>query len=104
MSAPQKLRIAFMGTPDFAVLTLRALKEAGHDIVAVYTQPPKPAGRGHNLQKLQVHLAAEVMGVETRTPKTLRDAEEQKYFTGLGLDIAVVVAYGLILPQAVLDA
>jgi len=93
-----------MGSPDFAVAALRALAEAGHDIAAVYTQPPKPAGRGQKIQKSLVHEAAEEMGFTVRTPKTFRDAEEQKFFAGLGLDAAVVVAYGLILPQAVLDA
>lgn len=99
-----KLRLAFMGTPEFSVATLRALKEAGHDIVAVYTQPPKPAGRGKQVQKSAVYRAAEDMGLILRTPKTLRDTEEQKFFAGLKLDLAVVVAYGLILPQPVLDA
>ncbi len=98
------LRLAFMGTPDFAVLALRALADAGHKVVAVYSQPPKPAGRGQQIQKSPVHLAAESMGVEIRTPKTLRDESEQKHIAGLKLDAIVVVAYGLILPQAVLDA
>jgi len=98
------LRLAFMGTPEFAVPALRALKEAGHDIRCVYTQPPKPAGRGKQIQKSSVQRAAEDMGFIVRTPKTLRDAEEQKFFAGLKLDIAVVVAYGLILPQPVLEA
>lgn len=98
------LRIAFMGTPDFAVTALRALHAAGHDIAAVYCQPPKPAGRGHQLQKTPVHRAAEEMGLNVHTPKTLRNAEEQEKFRALKLDVAVVAAYGLILPQAILDA
>jgi methionyl-tRNA formyltransferase len=104
MMGSQKLRLAFMGTPDFSVLTLRALGDAGHDIAAVYTQPPKPVGRGYAVHKSPVHIAAEEMALTVRTPKTLRDTEEQKFFALLDLDIAVVVAYGLILPQAVLDA
>ncbi|HEU0117950.1 MAG TPA: methionyl-tRNA formyltransferase [Alphaproteobacteria bacterium] len=99
-----KLRIAFMGTPDFAVPGLRALKDAGHDIVAVYSQPPKPAGRGQQIQKSPMHRAGEEMGIPVHTPKSLRNAEEQKIFTDLKLDIAVVAAYGLILPKAILDA
>ncbi|MDD3371300.1 MAG: methionyl-tRNA formyltransferase [Alphaproteobacteria bacterium] len=98
------LRIAFMGTPDFSVAALRALREAGHDIVAVYCQPPKPVGRGHQIRKTPVHLAAEEMGIEVRTPKTLRDPEEQEKFRALRLDVAVVAAYGLILPKAILEA
>ncbi|MDE1900907.1 MAG: methionyl-tRNA formyltransferase [Alphaproteobacteria bacterium] len=98
------LRIAFMGTPDFAVTALRALHAAGHDIAAVYCQPPKPAGRGHQLQKTPVHRAAEEMGLNVHTPRTLRNAEEQEKFRALKLDVAVVAAYGLILPQAILDA
>lgn len=93
-----------MGTPDFAVVALRALHAAGHDIVAVYCQPPKPAGRGHQLQKTPVHLAAEALGLPVRHPKSLRNAEEQTAFAALKLDVAVVAAYGLILPQAILDA
>lgn len=99
-----KLRLAFMGTPDFSVPVLRALVDAGHQVVVVYSQPPKPAGRGHQVQKSPVHLAAEEMGIEVRTPKTLRGAEEHKKLADDKLDAAVVVAYGLILPQAVLDA
>ena len=99
----KKLRIAFMGTPDFAVAALRALIAAGHDVVAVYAQPPKPAGRGHQVQKTPVHIAAEESGIAVFTPKTLRDAAEQQKFAALNLDVAVVAAYGLILPRAVLD-
>ena len=104
MTPPAPLRIAFMGTPDFAVTALEALHQAGHTIVAVYCQPPKPAGRGQQIQKTPVHLAAEALGIEVRTPKTLRDPAEQKKFAALALDVAVVAAYGLILPQAILSA
>lgn len=104
MPAFTPLRLAFMGTPDFAAPVLRALAEQGHQVVAVYSQPPRPAGRGHQLQKSPVHQAAEQMGIEVRTPRTLRDAAEQHAFAALNLDAAVVVAYGLILPQPVLDA
>lgn len=99
-----KLRIAFMGTPDFAVPALRALIKAGHDIAAVYSQPPKPAGRGQHMRKTPVHQVAEEMGIDVHTPKTLRDENEQKIFSALKLDLAVVVAYGLILPQPILNA
>ena len=99
------LSITFMGTPDFSVPTLRALHEAGHDIRAVYTQPPRPAGRrGLELTPSPVHRAAEQLGIEVRHPKSLKGADEQEAFAALGADVAVVVAYGLLLPQAVLDA
>jgi len=104
MALVSKLRIIFMGTPDFSVPALIALKAAGHEIIAVYCQPPKPAGRGRQVQKSAVQRAAEEMGLALRTPKTLRDADEQTYFKALAGDIAVVVAYGLILPKPVLDA
>jgi methionyl-tRNA formyltransferase len=98
------MRIIFMGTPDFAVPTLRALHAAGHEVVAAYTQPPRPAGRGKKLQPSPVQKAAEELGIEVRSPKSLKSAEEQSAFAALGADVAVVAAYGLILPQAVLDA
>ncbi len=104
MNASTPLRLAFMGTPDFAVTALRALHAAGHKIVAVYCQPPKPAGRGHKVQKTPTHVAAEELGIDVRTPKTLRDPVEQEKFAALDLDVAVVAAYGLILPKAILDA
>ncbi|MGE3623689.1 MAG: methionyl-tRNA formyltransferase [Bdellovibrionales bacterium] len=104
MTPASKLRLAFMGTPDFAVLTLLALRDAGHDIAAVYSQPPRAAGRGQKIQKSPVHAAAEDMGILVRTPRSLRDTDEQKFFGGLDLDCMVVVAYGLILPPAILDA
>jgi len=98
------MRIAFMGTPDFAVPTLDALAEAGHDIAAVYTQPPRRAGRGKALSPSPVQRQAEELGLEVRAPLTLRDSVEQAAFAALDLDIAVVAAYGLILPQPILDA
>ena len=98
------MRIIFMGTPDFAVPTLRALHAAGHEVVAVYSQPPAPSGRGKKLQPSPVHRVAEELGILVRTPKSLRKPEPQAEFAALGADIAVVAAYGLILPQAVLDA
>jgi methionyl-tRNA formyltransferase len=98
------MRLAFMGTPDFAVPTLDALVAAGHDIAAVYTQPPRPAGRGKAPQPGAVQRRAEALGLAVRHPVSLRDPDAQAEFAGLGLDAAVVAAYGLILPQAVLDA
>jgi methionyl-tRNA formyltransferase len=98
------MRIAFMGTPDFAVPTLDALVEAGHEVAAVYTQPPRRAGRGKALTPTPVARRAEALGIDTRWPLTLRDGAEQAAFAALDLDAAVVAAYGLILPQPVLDA
>ncbi|NWH08152.1 MAG: methionyl-tRNA formyltransferase [Alphaproteobacteria bacterium] len=98
------MRIAFMGTPEFSVACLRALKQAGHDIVCVYTRAPRPAGRGQALQKTPVHEAAEREGIEVRTPRSLKSEDEQSLFAGLNLDLAVVVAYGLILPRPILEA
>lgn len=100
----QKLRIAFMGSPEFAVSVVAALKEAGHDLVCVYSQPPRPAGRGKKLRPTPVHQWADAQGIEVRTPKSLKGEAAQAEFAALNLDAAVVVAYGLILPQAVLDA
>ncbi|AHE53832.1 methionyl-tRNA formyltransferase [Sphingomonas sanxanigenens] len=97
------MRIAFMGTPDFAVPTLDALLAAGHDIAAVYSQPPRRAGRGKALSPTPVHRRAEALGIAVRTPLTLRDPDTQAAFAALDLDVAVVAAYGLILPRAVLD-
>jgi methionyl-tRNA formyltransferase len=97
------MRIIFMGTPPFAVTALRALVAAGHDIVAVYTRAPQPAKRGKSLQKSAVQLEAEALGLPVRTPLTLRDAAAQSEFAAWGADVAVVAAYGLLLPQAVLD-
>lgn len=98
------MRLAFMGTPDFAVPTLDALLAAGHEVVAVYTQPPRPAGRGKGLSPSPVQGRAEVAGIEVRTPVTLRDAEAQAAFAALDLDAAVIAAYGLILPVPILEA
>ena len=98
------MRIVFMGTPDFAVPALDALVEAGHDIAAVYCQPPRPAGRGKKDRPTPVHARAEELGLEVRYPKSLKGEAEQQELAPLNADIGVVVAYGLILPQAVLDA
>ncbi|MFD0859133.1 methionyl-tRNA formyltransferase [Roseovarius aquimarinus] len=98
------MRIVFMGTPDFSVPVLEALVDAGHEIAAVYCQPPRPAGRGKKDRPTPVHARAEELGLEVRHPVSLKGAEEQADFAALGADVAVVVAYGLILPQAVLDA
>ncbi|MDF2763329.1 MAG: fmt [Rhodospirillales bacterium] len=99
-----RLRLAFMGTPDFAVPSLAALIAAGHEIAAVYTQPPRPAGRGHRERPSPVATLAIERGIETRWPTSLRDAEAQRAFAELGLDAAVVVAYGLLLPKPILQA
>jgi methionyl-tRNA formyltransferase len=99
------LRIIFMGTPDFAVPTLRAVVEAGHVVAAVYTQPPRPAGRrGLELTPSPVQLQAESLGLAVRTPISLRSESEQAAFRALKADVAVVVAYGLLLPKAILEA
>jgi methionyl-tRNA formyltransferase len=98
------MRIIFMGTPDFAVPALQALLKAGHDIVAVYTQPPRPAGRGMDLRKSPVHAAAEEARLDVRVPESLKSEAEQTRFADLEADAAVVVAYGLILPKPILDA
>ncbi len=98
------MRIAFMGSPDFSVPTLRALVVAGHDVVAVYAQPPKPAGRGQALTPCPVHAAANALGLTVHTPKSLKDEGEQAAFAALNLDLAVVVAYGKILPLPILHA
>lgn len=93
-----------MGTPPFAVPALDALVAADHDVVAVYTRAPQPAGRGKTLAKSAVQVRAEALGIAVYTPPTLRDADAQAVFAGIGADIAIVAAYGLLLPQAVLDA
>lgn len=99
-----QLRLVFMGTPDFSVPALKALIDAGHDICAVYSQPPRKAGRGQKLKPSPVHAYAEAQGIEVRTPVSLKGEDEQKAFADLNADAAVVVAYGLILPKAILDA
>ena len=98
------MRIVFMGTPEFSVPALDALVARGHEIAAVYTQPPRPAGRGQKERPSPVHARAAELGIDVRHPKSLRDAEAQAEFAALGADVAVVVAYGLILPQPILDA
>ena len=105
MTTPNPLRIAFMGSPAFAVPALEALHRAGHEIVAVYSQPPRPSGRGFAVRPSPVHAAALALGLSVHTPARLRtDAAEHAAFAALDLDAAVVAAYGLILPQAMLDA
>ncbi|MEL0018697.1 MAG: methionyl-tRNA formyltransferase [Rickettsiales bacterium] len=99
-----RLKLAFMGTPDFAVPSLAALVAAGHEVAAVYTQPPRPAGRGQKERPSPVHAWAEARGLPVRTPASLRDPAAQAAFSALALDAAVVAAYGLILPKPVLDA
>ncbi len=99
------MRLAFMGSPAFAVPALHALYAAGHRIAAVYSQPPRPAGRGQSVQRCPVHVAAEALGLEVRSPVSLKgDLAVQEAFADLHLDAAVVAAYGLILPQAMLAA
>lgn len=97
------MKIVFMGTPDFSVPVLeRLIKE--HEVVCVYTRAPKEAGRGNKLMKTPVHLCAEKYGIEVRTPKTLKNESEQELFKALNADVAVVAAYGLLLPKAVIEA
>ncbi|MBO28517.1 MAG: methionyl-tRNA formyltransferase [Rhodobacteraceae bacterium] len=104
MSGQKQRRIVFMGTPEFSVPALDALHGAGHDIACVYTQPPRPAGRGKRPRPSPVHQRAEALGLTVRHPVSLKDAAAQAEFAALGADLAVVVAYGLILPAAILDA
>ncbi|WP_169567284.1 methionyl-tRNA formyltransferase [Sneathiella limimaris] len=98
------LRIAFMGTPDFSCTVLKALLETEHEIVCVYSQPPRKAGRGKSLRPTPVHQLAESNGIPVRTPVSLKSEEAQREFADLNLDVAIVVAYGLLLPKAILDA
>src|SRR5271155_1299289 len=98
------LRLAFLGTPDFAVPTLAALMDAGHEIACVYSQPPAPRGRGQALRPSPVQAFAEAHDLMVRTPTSMRDPDEIAAFQALNLDAAVVVAFGQILPAAVLDA
>src|SRR6185312_2907333 len=100
----QLLDLVFMGTPEFAATVLAGLIAAGHRVRAVYTQPPRPAGRGHRLQPSPVQAVAERHGLPVRCPTSLRNAEAQAEFAALGADAAVVAAYGLILPAPVLQA
>lgn len=99
-----RLALAFFGSAAFSVPTLAALFEAGHDVRAVYSQPPRAAGRGHQVTRSPVHVLADERGVPVRTPTSLKDDDEQRHFAGLTLDAAVVAAYGLILPRAILNA
>jgi methionyl-tRNA formyltransferase len=98
------MKLIFMGSPDFAVPSLEALVAAGHDVIAAYCQPPRPAGRGKSERKTAVHERAEAMGIPVFTPRSLRNAEAQAGFAGHDADLAVVAAYGLILPKPILDA
>jgi len=98
------LKLIFMGTPDFAAVALEALINVGHDVVAVYSQPPRPAGRGKELRKSPVHLLAAREGLAVRTPATLKTHAAQAEFAAFDVDLAVVAAYGLLLPQPILDA
>lgn len=98
------MRVIFMGTPEFAVPTLTEIISSGHEVVAVYTRAPKPAGRGQAERKSPVHIAAEGFGIEVRTPRSLKGEDEQAAFAALEADVAVIVAYGLLLPKAILDA
>jgi methionyl-tRNA formyltransferase len=98
------MRIVFMGSPEFAVPSLNALVAGGHEVVAVYAQPPRPAGRGKAERNTAVHERAEELGIEVRTPRTLRDSQEQARFAALNADLGVVAAYGLILPKPILEA
>jgi len=99
-----RLRVIFMGTPGFAAVALKSLVDAGHDILAVYSQPPRPKGRGMGVQPNPVHALAEELGIPVRHPVSIKSAEEIAAFQALQADVAVVAAYGLILPQAILEA
>ncbi len=98
------LKVAFMGTPDFALAALKALDGSAHEITVVYSQPPRPKGRGHQVQKSPVHDYAETLGIPVLTPLSLKGAEAQQEFAAHGVDVAAVAAYGLLLPKAILDA
>ena len=98
------MRLIFMGTPDFSVTALAALIGAGHEIACVYSQPPRPAGRGMTLRPTPVHAFADAKGISVRTPASLKSLEEQTSFAALQADVAVVVAYGLLLPKSILVA
>src|SRR5262245_14977629 len=98
------LRLAFMGSPEFAAPVLEAILASGHDVACVYSQPPRPAGRGQDLRKTSVHELAEAKGLPVRTPLNFKQPEDREAFAALRLDVAVVVAYGLLLPKAILEA
>lgn len=99
-----RLRVVFMGSPDFSLPTLQALMDAGHDVICVYAQPPRPAGRGQKERPCPVHEFADAKGLMVRTPESLKNDAEQDEFASLDADLAVVVAYGLILPENILNA
>ena len=98
------MKLVFMGTPEFSVPALEALVDAGHEVICAYTQPPRPAGRGKRDRPSAVHHKAEELGIAVRTPATLKDKDEQRALVALEAEAAVVVAYGLMLPQSILDA
>jgi methionyl-tRNA formyltransferase len=98
------MRVVFMGTPEFSVPTLTEIVSSGHEVVAVYTRAPKPAGRGQAERKSPVHEAAEAFGIPVFTPRSLKGETEQAQFAALGAEVAVVVAYGLLLPKPILEA
>src|ERR1043166_3853446 len=98
------MRLVFLGTPDFSVAVLAALVDAGHEVVCAYSQPPAPRGRGHALKPSAVHAFAEARGIPVRTPPSMRDPAEIAAFAALDAEAAVVVAFGQILPAAVLEA
>lgn len=98
-----KLRVIFMGTPDFVIPVLDALMGSHHDVIAVYSQPPRPSGRGYDLKKSAVHERADTAGLHVFTPKSLKGEDEQKRFSSLNADVAIVAGYGMLLPKAVLD-
>jgi methionyl-tRNA formyltransferase len=104
MSSAGRFRLAFMGTPPFAAQALEALLAAGHEVACVYCQPPRPAGRGQKPVPSAVQALAEARGLAVRSPTSLKQPAEQEFFAGLGLDAAIVAAYGLILPKPLLDA
>ncbi|WP_417798769.1 methionyl-tRNA formyltransferase [Terasakiella pusilla] len=104
LKTEKPMRLIFMGTPDFSVPLLAALIDAGHEVVCVYSQPPRKSGRGQKVNLTPVHAFAESQGIEVRTPLSLKGEDEQRAFADLNADCAIVAAYGLILPKAVLEA
>lgn len=104
LSHSSSKRLIFMGTPEFSVAALKVLIESGHNVVAVYTRPPKARDRGHHIQKTPVHICADQYNIPVYTPKSLRNEEEQSFFKSLDADLAIVAAYGLILPLEILNA
>lgn len=104
LKTEKPMRLVFMGTPDFSVPLLAALIDAGHEVICVYSQPPRKSGRGQKVNPTPVHAFAESQGIEVRTPLSLKGEDEQKAFADLNADCAIVAAYGLLLPKAVLDA